>query len=152
MSILALASQIGGGLHGGGHPFLRLVFGLFFGLLLPVAIVGLLIYAGWMLFRGERPAGFPGAGRPWAPLAGPPPPGPAEHVLELRLAQGEITAEEYLERLGALRRGRAQWVPAAPAGPAGWEAASPPPPAAPTAPLATVPPGPPPASDPPAVP
>ena len=139
MSILALALQVRNGHLGGGHPFLRLLFGSFFGLLIPVAIIGLLAYAGWMLFRGERPAGFPGAGRPWTPLAAPNEPGPAEHVLELRLAQGEITGEEYLERLGALRRGRAQWTPAAPPGPAGREPEHQPAPVAATAPMATVP-------------
>ncbi len=128
MAILALALRIGDASMRGGHPFVGLLFGLLFGLVLPGAIIALLVYAGLLLFRRPGPSGSPGPGRPWAAAERPAEPGPAEHVLELRLAHGEINADEYLERLGALRRGRAQWTPS-PSGP------SQPEPTAPTAPI-----------------
>ncbi|MDQ2724302.1 MAG: hypothetical protein M3Y36_02230 [Actinomycetota bacterium] len=116
-------------LFGPPGPRGRTVFagfgGLVVGVIVPLAIVALIVYAIVAFVRSRRPradghgwAPPPGSGgRGWGggPTNWPPgsPNSPAERILEERLACGDITVDEYEARLGALARGRANQGPLA---------------------------------------
>ncbi len=106
-------------LHMGGHGF------FIFPLLFPLLLLGLLLF---LLIRRGRlgPVGFAPGGRPGPqgrPGWGPPRRTAEDEALARlaeRLANGDITPEEYLERSSVLRPSNPQG-PGAPTGPSGKE-------------------------------
>jgi putative membrane protein len=93
--------MMGNGLGMGGMGWLWL-----FGLLLLVVGIGVLVVLAVRLWRGgvDRGTG-PGASGPPRLDGRPPAHGRARDVLDERYARGELTTEEYRERLQALNEG-----------------------------------------------
>ncbi len=92
MQLSTLLADMGGR---GWHPGM-----LLFGVLIPLAIIGLVTYGIWELTSARRVA-------PTGPALGGPPSGPAPSsaalaVLDERFARGEIDAEDYLQRRSLL--------------------------------------------------
>ncbi|HZU73306.1 MAG TPA: SHOCT domain-containing protein [Acidimicrobiales bacterium] len=79
----------------GGFPVLGVLILIALALLLALGVVALIRY--WR--TGAVVSGHP-APRPWfGPPAGPPPFDPALHELRMRYARGELSREEFLQRL-----------------------------------------------------